>query len=138
MKVFFDNCTAPVLAATLHGFISTDGHSAHHIRDVAGLPRGRNSLDVEWIEMLRREPERWMFISADSRILKNHAERAALRGAGLHGFVLAKGFQKMPMNHRAATLVQRWPDMLKITEILAAPTIHEIPVKGTKLKALPL
>lgn len=79
-----------------------------------------------------------MFISADARILRNPAEREALRSAGLHGFVMAKGFQKMPMNYRAAMLVQRWPDMLKITDIVAAPAIHEIPVKTIKLKVLPL
>lgn len=139
MKVFFDNCTAPVLAATLNGFISNWGHEAYHIRDVPGLSKGRGTPDVEWIDLLHRAPERWMFISADFRILKNPAERTALRRAGLHGFIMARGFAKMPMQQRAAALILKWPEMLKVTEILAAPTIHEIPVKaGKKLSSLPL
>jgi hypothetical protein len=39
----------------------------------------------------------------------------------------------------AATLVQRWPDLLLITETLAPPIMTEIPVgKSTKLGQLPL
>ena len=89
MKVFFDNCTAPVLASTLDGYIQHEGHRAYHIKDVPGLPNGRNSTDLEWIDMLRSSTERWMFITGDGRVIKNGAERAALRSAGLHGFFLA-------------------------------------------------
>ena len=138
MNVFFDNCTAPVLASTLNGFISHYGHSAIHICNMAALPKGRSSTDLEWIEHLRSDPNPWMFISADARVLRNPAERAALRSAGLHGFITAKGFQKMPMELRAAVILRRWPDMLKITDILSAPTMHEIPVTSPKLKSLPL
>lgn len=34
MKVFFDNCTSPVMSGTLHGYISNFGHTATHIRDL--------------------------------------------------------------------------------------------------------
>ncbi|MCM2475389.1 hypothetical protein HGO38_18060 [Rhizobium sp. CG5] len=139
MKVFFDNCTAPVLASTLHGFIVHSGHAAVHIKDIAELPRGRHSTDLEWIDLLRSATEVWIFVSGDKRILKNPAERAALRSAGLHGFILAAGYQKTPLNQVAATLVARWPDMCRITEIISAPSMHEIPIgKHTKLRSLPL
>jgi hypothetical protein len=43
------------------------------------------------------------------------------------------------MQQRAAALILKWPEMLQVTEILAAPTIHEIPVRaGKKLSSLPL
>jgi len=138
VNVFFDNCTAPVLASTLNGFISHYGHSAVHISSMAELPNGRHSSDLEWIEFLRRDSRVWVFISADTRVMKNAAERTALRGAGLHGFITAKGFQKMPLEHLAGVLVQRWPEIFKITELVAAPAMHEIPVKGSKLRPLPL
>lgn len=139
MKVLFDNCTAPLFASTLNGFISHYGHEAIHIGDVAGLPNGRHSTDVEWIEYLRASPEVWTFISGDGRILKNPAERAALRSAGLHGFVLAPGYQKTPLNQVAAVLLWHWPEMIRLTEILAAPSMHEVPMKRiTKLRSLPL
>ncbi|TAX35826.1 hypothetical protein [Rhizobium leguminosarum] len=139
MNVFFDNCTSPILASTLHGLIHHDGHNAIHIRDVPGLPNGRHSKDVEWIDFLRRSNDEWMFVSGDGRVLKNPAERAALRSARLHGFILAPAYQKTPMNQVASTLVWRWPEMLQITRLLAAPSMHQVPInKGTKMRALPM
>jgi len=139
LKVFFDNCTPPVLATTLHGFVQKDGHAAYHIKDVPGLPRGRNSADVEWIELLKKSSERWIFISGDRRLLKNAAERAALRSAGLHGFILAPGYQKTELHHVASLLIWRWPELLKITELVAPPAMYEIPMqRGSKLRPVSL
>ncbi|HBF32092.1 hypothetical protein [Rhizobium sp.] len=139
MNVFFDNCTSPVLATTLHGFIQHDGHSAFHIRDLSSLPNGRHSKDVEWIDYLRKSNDDWMFVSGDGRVLKNPAERAALRSAGLHGFILASAYQKTPLHQVASVLVWRWPEMLQIAKLLAPPSMHEVSInKGTKLRPLPL
>lgn len=135
MNVFFDNCTTPVFATTLHGFIQHDGHAAFHIRDVSGLPNGRHSRDIEWIEFLRHSPEDWIFITGDGRVLKNRAERAALHSAGLHGFVLAAAYQRTPLNQTAGTLVWRWPDLARIVDMVSAPAMYEIPIgRNTKLK----
>ena len=137
MNVFFDNCTAPLLASTLHGFIQHYGHAAFHIKDLPGLPRGRHSDDIDWINHLRRQPENWIFVSGDGRILKNPAERAALRSAGLHGFILAPAYQKTPMHQIAATIVWKWPEILQVTSLLASPSMHEIPIgKNTKLRQM--
>ncbi|MCP8896371.1 hypothetical protein KYK29_15695 [Shinella daejeonensis] len=138
MKVFFDNCTPPVFASTLHGFIQHEGHAAFHIRDIPGLPKGRHSADLEWIDLLRQTPERWMFITGDRRLVKNPAERAALRSAGLHGFILASGYQKTSLNQIASLLIWKWPDLLRVTDLLSAPTMHEIAIqRGAKLRPLP-
>ena len=80
-----------------------------------------------------------MFISGDTRILKNAAERAALRAAGLHGFILARAYQKTPLNQIAGTLVWRWPDIVKISDLLEPPSMHEIPIgRSTRLRPLPI
>lgn len=137
MKVFFDNCTPPLLASTLHGFIQHYGHSAWHIKDLSGLPRGRHSADIDWISYLRQQPDNWIFVSGDGRILRNPAERAALRSAGLHGFILAPAYQKTPMNQVAATIVWKWPEVLQVTSLLEPPSMHEIPIgKNTKLRQM--
>lgn len=139
MNVLFDNCTQPVLATTLHGFISHEGHSASHIRDVKGLPDGRHSKDLEWIDFLRRSNDEWIFLTGDGRVLRNPAERAALRSAGLHGFVLAPAYQKTPVNQVASLILWRWPEILQITHLLQAPSMHEVPInRSAKLRALPL
>ncbi len=138
MKVFFDNNTPPVLATTLHGFIQHDGHMAVHIRDMSGLPNGRHSSDIEWIRALQSDPDDWVFFTGDRRVTKNPAERAALRSAGLHGFILAPAYQKMPLNIVAATLVQRWPDILQLVQSLRPPSMHELPVgKNSRISQLP-
>lgn len=139
MKVFFDNCTAPLLASALHGYISHYQHAAYHIKDVPGLKQGRNSTDLEWINHLRHRPENWIFISGDGRILKNQAERTALRHAGLHGFILAPAYQRTPLNQVAAIIIWKWPEILKVTDLLAPPSMHEIPIgRNTKLRQLPV
>jgi hypothetical protein len=139
VRVFFDNCTAPVFADTLHAFIKVGGHSAHHIGSVPGLPDGRATKDVDWIEFLRRSSDQWIFITGDGRVQRNRAERTALRNAGLHGFVLAPAYQKTPLNQVAAVLIWKWPELVKVTELLSPPTMHEIPIRiGSKLRQLPL
>ncbi|MCB1385138.1 MAG: hypothetical protein KDJ80_04285 [Nitratireductor sp.] len=137
MNVLFDNCTAPLMASTLDGFISHYQHRAFHIKDISDLPKGRHSSDIEWIEHLRQAPEEWIFISGDHRIRKNPAEKAAFKKAGLHGFVLAPAYQKSPMHQIAATIIWKWPEVLQVTNLLSAPSMHEIPIgKNTKLKQL--
>jgi hypothetical protein len=127
------------MATTLHGFIGHYQHAAFHIKDIPGLKHGRNSTDLEWISHLRSRPEDWIFISGDGRILKNPAERAALRSAGLHGFILAPAYQRTPLNQVAATIVWKWPEILQVAELLAAPSMHEIPIgRNTKLRQLPV
>jgi hypothetical protein len=137
VNVFFDNCTSPVLASTLDGFIRHFGHWAFHIRDVPGLANGQNAADLAWIAHLRNDNNVWIFITGDGRVLKNKAERQALRGAGLHGFVLAPAYQKTSLNQVAAQLVLKWPDIEAVTVHIAAPSMHEIPIgKRGKLKPL--
>lgn len=139
MNVFFDNCTAPVLASALEGYVRFEGHRAYHIKDVPGLTNGRHTSDLEWISHIKADSAVWIFITGDSRVLKNPAERAALRSGGLHGYVLAPAYQRTPMNQVAATLVWKWPEIKQVTELLAPPTMHEIPIgKNSKLRALPL
>ncbi len=139
MKVLFDNCTAPVFATPLDGLIGAFGHRALHIKDIAELPDGRHSTDLAWIRYLQSRPEDWAFITGDRRVLKNSAERAALRSAGLHGFVLAPAFQKISLNQAAATIVWKWPEIEAMTKLVAAPSMHEVPIgKGSKLRSLPL
>ncbi len=109
------------------------------MKDVPGFPNGRHSSDLEWIDYLRAQSEIWVFVSDDGRILKNRAERAALRGAKLHGFVLAAAYERTPLHQVAATIVWKWPEIERVTELIAPPSMHEIPIgKSVKLRSLPL
>ena len=136
MKVFFDNCTSPVLAATLDGFIRNEGHSAHHIKD---MPCGRHAEDIEWIKLLAQEPNIWMVVTGDDRIRKNKAARSAYRTAGLSGFVLARAYQKTPIHKVASFILWRWPEMEQLFGLVGGAALYELPMnRSRKIKPLPL
>jgi PIN domain-containing protein len=136
VKVFFDNCTSPVLATSLNGFIEHRGHSAHHVKD---LPCGRDAPDVEWIGMLAREQHIWMVVTGDDRIRKNKAERAAYRSAELSGFVLAAAYQKTPIHQVASFMLWRWPEMEQLFTLVGGAALYELPMsRSSKIKPLPL
>ncbi|MCX8253356.1 hypothetical protein RHAL1_03336 [Beijerinckiaceae bacterium RH AL1] len=136
MRVFFDNCTSPTLAATLDGYLAHLGHGAAHIRD---LPCGRNASDIEWIAFLRESGEDWIVVTGDQRIHRNKAERAAFRHAGLKGIVLAAAYQKTPVNRQAAMLLWRWPDIAGLIATLAPPFLIEMPIsRSGRLRVLPV
>jgi hypothetical protein len=137
VKVFFDNCTAPRLAAVLAGFIGPDGHSAFHIRD---LPCGPHASDQEWIAMLAADPARWIVITGDGRIRKSRPEREAYRAAGLCGFVLAPSYQKTPLFQQAASLLWRWPEIENLVNLVTPPALFELPMglRRGGIRPLPL
>lgn len=136
MNVFFDNCTSPVLTATLDGFLRHGGGRAAHIRD---LPCGPHARDVEWIDFLRSDGAEWMVITGDGRISKNAAERAAFRSAGLRGFVLAPAYQKTPTHQVASFLLWRWPDVEQLMSLVSGAALFELPMhKSSKIRQLPL
>lgn len=106
--MFFDNCTTPVLAETLDGYLRHRGDSASHIRD---LSCGRHAADLDWMAYLAGTGDDWLVVTGDKRIHNNKAERAAFRQAGLKGLVLAAGYQKTPIHQQASFLIWRWPDI---------------------------
>jgi hypothetical protein len=135
VKVFFDNCTSPVLADTLNGFIKHLEHEAVHLRDRFAP----DTPDVEWITTLGEDSETWIVITGDDRIRKNKAERAAYRQAGLRGFVLARAYHTTGHNITASVLVRRWPDIEDVVRRIAPPFLMEMPINyGSRLKSLPI
>ncbi|KXV27987.1 PIN-like domain-containing protein [Gluconobacter japonicus] len=136
MKVFFDNCTSPVLAETLNGFLHHRNHSATHIRD---LPCGRHASDVEWMSFLQNESNDWIVITGDGRIQKNRAERVVFRQAKLRGFVLAPGYQKTPVHQIASNLIWRWPDIETFISQVGGGSLFKLPMgKAGKFEQMPL
>ncbi|TXM92601.1 hypothetical protein FV232_04665 [Methylobacterium sp. WL30] len=136
MRVFFDNCTSPVLAETINGYLRHLGASANHIRD---LPCGRHATDFEWMAYLVSTGEDWLIVSGDGRLYKNKAERLAYRQAGLKGLVLAPSYQKTPINQQASFLMWRWPEVLDLIKRFEPPFLFEVPMaRASKFKPLPV
>ena len=124
MKVLFDNCTSPVMARTLHGFISGEGDEAIHIRE---LPLDHPS-DLEWMNYIRHEGSDWLVVTGDHRLSRNKAERIAFQRARLKGVVLANAYQKSPMSRRCAALIAQWPRLIETMAQLEPPVLLEISI----------
>lgn len=124
MKVFFDNCTSPVFASTLDGFLRNTEHSAHH---VGNLPCGRDAPDNVWMEMLAATGEVWVVMTGDGRIHRNKVLREAYRRALLRGFVLAPAYQKTPVHQTASNLIWRWPEIESFIGAVGGAALFELP-----------
>jgi hypothetical protein len=68
--------------------------------------------DEEWITVLGKEGD-WIIISADPRISRAKAERAAWKESGLTAFFFADGWSNRTIYEQAADLIRRWPDMVQ-------------------------
>ncbi len=130
MRVFFDNCTSPVLAGALNALLEPDGGSARHITLMNDDRFGGRTKDVDWIDGLALDrPADWIVITADDTTRKNRAERLAWKRSGLKGFVLARAFQKTPVNQCAAVILWRWPEMEELARAVTGGTLFELPIK---------
>jgi hypothetical protein len=129
VRVFFDNCTSPILANALNALIEPFGLKARHIRFMPDYRFSAATLDEEWISSLGADnPADWVVITGDHRIRKNRAERAAWIRANLKGFVLAKSYQKTPINQCASILLWRWPEMEQFIRLAAPGSMFELPI----------
>lgn len=129
MRVFFDNCTSPVLAHVLDALLSPQGGRAEHVREMPLYGFDGRSADEEWIGRLAQDaPKDWIVVTGDHRIRKNKAERRAWNRSGLKGFVLAPSYQKTPLNRVAAILLWRWPEMERFIASAAAGSLFELPI----------
>jgi hypothetical protein len=105
------------------------------MKHVPNLPGGQKSTDIEWIDHLKSGKD-WIFFTLDRKILRNPAEKAALKGAGLHGFILASGFMKIALNETAAIILWKWPEIDNIVRSVD-PAIYEIQIsRQARLKPI--
>ena len=129
MNFFFDNCTSPVLASTINGYVQNEGDHAFHIREVrpSGLALSQHAKDTEWIEALGKDPRPWIVVTADHRLSRIRAEREAFRRAGLKGFLLHRAYQKIKVHQQASILLWRWPELVDVIERFSPPTLIGVP-----------
>jgi hypothetical protein len=139
VNAFFDNCTSPTLAATISGFVDHLVQLAIHIRDAAaaGLPLQRDAEDVEWIAALAADARPWVVVTGDRRLTRNKAEKEAFRRARLSGFLLGSRFTKLAINHQAAILIYRWPELIDTVQRFNPPLLIDVPARfGSKLDVI--
>ena len=135
MKLFFDNCTSPLKARTLRGYLSETDIEVFHARDI-GL---QNRTEIEWISHLSSTGYDWLVFTGDGKIRKNKAAREAYRRANLKGVVLAPAFQKTPMCKCCGVIVAKWDSLLDFTSRIEAPYLVELSINfSSRYKVLPI
>lgn len=91
--------------------------------------------DVEWM----REVASWdidpVIVSGDARILRNKAERRALKECGCMFVYLAPGWTKLPWREYAWKIVKVWPGIAKNVEQARYPMVFEVSL-GLKVQSV--
>lgn len=96
-----------------------------------------NTNDEDWITKLATEGD-WCFITNDHRISRSKAEKLAFKRANLTGFVLSRGLAKLSVIQQTARLLMQWDLIETQFKIAAGGSMFEIPMKGRKLRPLPV
>jgi hypothetical protein len=110
MKFLFDNNLAPKMARGLNAFVSP-AHQVIPWKDQFAA----EADDSFWMARLTPE-ERWIIVTADSRIGSNPHEIEAWKQAGHTVFFLKPGWLKMPFWEQAQRLVECFPKIIKQAE----------------------
>jgi hypothetical protein len=132
VKLLFDNNISPRVARAINALIESDGHMAVPLRDKfpAGTP------DLDWIEALAKEGG-WTVISADHRIRKNQAERAAWLQTELIGFFLEPALARLEPLQQSARLIFWLPILERQLGLIRGPALFALPLRATsKLRQL--
>ena len=95
---------------------------------------GRGTPDLVWLAEAGRTEPRPVIVSADGRILRNAAERAALRSTGLTFVHLSRGWANTPWDEYVPKLTKFWPKIVREVRLLKRPAVLEVAVGGGKVK----
>ena len=130
MKVFFDHNMSPALARAVRELF----RDRHEIT-MLGERFRRSVPDVEWITELSREG-RWLVLSEDRRITRNHAEYTAFRASRLVGIFMAKAVHKAPVVKKMERILAVWASLEALSETVEGGAMFELPIKGVRLRQL--
>ena len=109
MKFFFDTSISPRLVRALHTIVELQGNELVCLKD---RYTEQDVPDTKWIKDLGIEGD-WIIISADPRISRNKAERAAWKESHLTAFFFSDGWASQHINDQAADLLGKWRDIVR-------------------------
>lgn len=131
MRIFIDNCISPVIADAIKVLAEVQQYEIIHLRDRFPV----NTPDSQWLGELGLEGD-WIVVSADPRISRGKAEKAAWHESGLTAFFLAKGWANQKFWKQAAHLVKWWPEIVLEARDTAPGTGYEIPLRGSQFRTI--
>jgi hypothetical protein len=100
-----------------HTFRHHDSDSRFHLK----------TPDIEWLTVLGNDEPAWVVIRGDGRILRNRAERQALREANLTFFCMAKAWTHMSIHEIVWKFLRVWPEITENAAVsITTPKIFEV------------
>ena len=132
MKVLLDENLAPALARALDALFNGE-HTVVHLRGKFGS----GVTDEKWINALNQDG-RWIVISGDRRITRNHAEYQAFRNSRLIGFFLSKGLYKAKVVKQMERILAMWESMEALAHTVEGGAMFELPINGSRARQLRL
>jgi hypothetical protein len=108
VRFVLEHSVSPRLADALDAL--DEDHSFGHLRKLEGYPQ--QITDTAWLPKLASDHPDAVVITADPRITRGPAERAAWLEAGLTTFFL-QSFAALPIDQQAWRLVKWWPQIVK-------------------------
>jgi len=121
MKAFIDNNLSEKLANGMKGFGETCIHLKEKFED--------DTCDKKWLKYVGKNSLE--LVTRDNRILKNPAEKNALRSYKVGAFLL--GGKQKTRCVIIQQLVRNWPKMKELARITKKPFAFKIPPKGKKI-----
>jgi hypothetical protein len=132
VKVLIDNNLSPKIAHALHELYSPE-HEIVALRDKFS----NDTRDDEWITLLSAE-SRWVVISGDRRITRNHAEYNAFRNSRLVGFFLARALYKAKVTKQMERLLVLWENIEMLARTVEGGAMFELQIKSQRIRQLRL
>jgi hypothetical protein len=130
VNVFFDHNMSFRIARALQELFGNE-HDIKALTDKFD----RTTPDTEWIGKLSQEG-RWIVISGDRRITRNHAEYAAFQNSRLIGFFLAKGLCKASVVKQTERLLALWSSIETLSSTVGPGAMFELPMSSTRINQL--
>lgn len=104
MNFFADENVIPRAIDLLKAYDNRNNTFTHLL---GHFPKGTS--DVDWLTAVGAWHPRPIIIGGDGRILRNQAERAALRSSGCTFVYLASGWTNLPWDVYGLKLITHWP-----------------------------
>jgi hypothetical protein len=117
MNFFFDANVSPRISKIL-AVLNEKEHEITHIPEHPLFTQnnnqyGNSTTDIEVIETLSKENNRWSVVSGDINIINTAHERAALIKSGLSFFALDKNWGKAGVMEQAWKIIKIWNDIVR-------------------------
>ncbi|MBN1273425.1 MAG: DUF5615 family PIN-like protein [Candidatus Aminicenantes bacterium] len=126
MKFFFDNNLSNKIAQAMD--LLDQEVEVKHLTDIFN----QNTQDSEWLKYIGEN--KMILLTKDRKILKNVAEKQAIRRYKVGAFILTA--KNLPIWEIIRSIVNKWEEMKQLASTSKKPFAYQVPRKGKITKRL--